>query len=95
MNENELAYSIKNNPKWGRVICRCETVTEAEIVNSINSPLGARSLDMLKKRLRPGMGRCQGAFCTPKLLKILSRELQIPIEKYLSSLTEINGRNFS
>jgi glycerol-3-phosphate dehydrogenase len=87
MSEKEISESIKKNPQWGNVICRCETVTEAEIVNVIrgaegcNTPLGARSLDMIKKRLRPGMGRCQGAFCTPKLLKILSRELRIPVEQ--------------
>jgi glycerol-3-phosphate dehydrogenase len=81
MKESELQAAIKENPLWGRVICRCETVTEAEIVDAIHRPLGATSLDMIKKRLRPGMGRCQGAFCTPKLLKILSRELKIPIER--------------
>jgi len=86
MNEQELALEIKKNPKWGRVICRCETVTEAEIVEAIHRPLGAHSLDMIKKRLRPGMGRCQGAFCTPKLLKILSRELKIPIEKVTKNI---------
>ncbi|MHA1341527.1 MAG: NAD(P)/FAD-dependent oxidoreductase [Promethearchaeota archaeon] len=81
MNENQLAQAIQENPKWGRVICRCETVTEAEIIEAIHRPIGARSLDMIKKRLRPGMGRCQGAFCTPKLLKILSQELKIPVEQ--------------
>ncbi|MBD3352556.1 MAG: FAD-dependent oxidoreductase, partial [Candidatus Lokiarchaeota archaeon] len=81
MREDELGEAIAQNPKWGKVICRCETVTEAEIVEAIHRPIGARSLDMIKQRLRPRMGRCQGAFCTPKLLKILSRELKIPIHK--------------
>lgn len=87
LSDMEISEAIRKNPQWGRVICRCETVTEAEIVKAIrgdgigNAPLGARSLDMIKKRLRPGMGRCQGAFCIPKMLKILSRELKIPIEQ--------------
>ncbi|MHA1730225.1 MAG: NAD(P)/FAD-dependent oxidoreductase [Promethearchaeota archaeon] len=83
MNESSLSNAIKRNPQWGRIICRCETVTEAEIVEVIHrhGPLGAHSIDMIKKRLRPGMGRCQGAFCTPKIIKILSRELKIPVEQ--------------
>lgn len=80
MSENDLAEAIEENPQWGRIICRCETVTEAEIVEAINRPIGAKSLDMVKKRLRPGMGRCQGGFCTPKVLKILSRELKVPVK---------------
>lgn len=75
MNEDTLAQAIKNRPEWGRVICRCETVTEAEIIDAIHRPIGATTLDMIKVRLRPRMGRCNGGFCTPKLLKILSREL--------------------
>lgn len=80
MNEQELAQAIRENPQWGRIICRCETVSEAEIVEAIHRPIGAKSLDMIKKRLRPRMGRCQGGFCTPKLLKILSRELKVPVK---------------
>ena len=55
-------------------------MTEAEIVNAIHAPLSASTMDMIKVRLRPGMGRCQGGFCTPKVMKILSRELKIPVE---------------
>ena len=79
MNEDELSTAIKERPQWGRVVCRCETVTEAEIVDCIHRPIPSTSMDMIKKRLRPGMGRCQGGFCTPKILKILSRELNIPV----------------
>ncbi len=79
MNEDELSAAIQERPQWGRVICRCETVTEAEIVDAINRPIPCTSMDMIKKRLRPGMGRCQGGFCTPKILKILSRELEKPV----------------
>lgn len=65
---------IAKDPAYGNVICRCETVTEGEIVNAIRRPLGARSLDGVKRRVRAGMGRCQGGFCTPRVMEILERE---------------------
>ena len=74
MDKEEQAKLIKENPKYGRIICRCESITEGEIVDAINSPIGAKSLDAVKRRLRPGMGRCQGGFCTPRVIEILSRE---------------------
>ena len=59
----------------------CETVTEAEIVDAIRRPVGARSIDAVKRRTRAGMGRCQGGFCSPRVLEILQRELGIdPLE---------------
>jgi len=66
---------IRENPLYGRIICRCETVTEAEILQAIHRPLGARSVDAIKRRVRAGMGRCQGGFCGPKVIEILAREL--------------------
>jgi glycerol-3-phosphate dehydrogenase len=75
---NEL---IKKDTAYGRVICRCETVTEGEIINAIRRPLGARTLDALKRRTRSGMGRCQSGFCTPKLIDILARELNMSKEE--------------
>lgn len=68
---------VQENPLYGRVICRCETVTEGEIVEAIHRPIPARSMDAIKRRLRAGTGRCQGGFCGPKLVDILSRELGI------------------
>ena len=73
---NEL---IKKNPQYGNIICRCEMVTEGEIVDAINRPVGAKSMDAVKRRTRAGMGRCQAGFCTPKTMEILSRELGIPM----------------
>lgn len=70
---------IRKNPLYGRVICRCETVTEAEIVAAIHSPCGAKTVDGVKRRTRAGMGRCQGGFCGPKVAAILARELQVPL----------------
>lgn len=68
---------IAENPAYGNIICRCETITEAEIVDAIKRPLGARSMDAIKRRVRPGTGRCQGGFCGPKVIEILARELKI------------------
>ncbi|MBP2642760.1 MAG: FAD/NAD(P)-binding oxidoreductase [Firmicutes bacterium] len=70
---------IAKNPLHGRIICRCETVTEGEIVDAIHRPCGARSVDGIKRRLRPGAGRCQGGFCGPRVTAILARELNIPV----------------
>ncbi|TFF87536.1 MAG: FAD/NAD(P)-binding oxidoreductase [Promethearchaeota archaeon] len=71
----ELDKKIKEDPKWGKIICRCETVSEKEILNAIHSPVGATTVDGVKFRCRPGMGRCQGGFCRPRVMEILSREL--------------------
>ncbi|MBQ4258894.1 MAG: NAD(P)/FAD-dependent oxidoreductase [Lachnospiraceae bacterium] len=67
---------IQENPLYGNIICRCETITEAEILDAIHRPLGAKSMDAVKRRVRAGMGRCQGGFCGPKVLEILAREWQ-------------------
>ena len=71
----QIAELIRRDPAYGNVICRCETVTEGEIVNAIRRPLGARSLDGVKRRTRAGMGRCQAGFCSPRVMEILEREL--------------------
>ena len=68
---------IKENPAYGQIICRCESVSEGEILDAIHRPLGARSLDGVKRRVRAGMGRCQGGFCAPRVMEILARELGI------------------
>lgn len=66
---------IKENPLYANIICRCELVSEGEIVDAINRPLGATTLDGVKRRTRAGMGRCQAGFCSPKTIEILAREL--------------------
>ncbi|MDO5146151.1 MAG: NAD(P)/FAD-dependent oxidoreductase [Eubacteriales bacterium] len=70
---------IKEKPEYGSIVCRCEMVTEGEIMDAINRPIGAKSLDGIKRRTRQGMGRCQAGFCTPRTMEILSRELGIPM----------------
>ena len=79
---NEL---IKKNPAYGRIICRCESVTEGEIIDAIHRPLGARSLDGVKRRTRAGMGRCQAGFCSPRTMEIINRELGLPFTEITKS----------
>ncbi|MEG0239173.1 NAD(P)/FAD-dependent oxidoreductase [Anaerorhabdus sp.] len=85
---NELTIEEKNefvkkNPQYGRMICRCEKITEGEIVDAIHRPCGATTIKGVKKRVRPGMGRCQGGFCEPLVLDILARELHKTKEEIL------------
>ena len=77
---------IQENPLYGTIVCRCETITEGEIVNAITRPLGARTVDAVKRRVRAGMGRCQGGFCGPKVIEILARELHVPVEEINKNL---------
>jgi glycerol-3-phosphate dehydrogenase len=70
---------IREDPRWGHVICRCETVTEMEVVNAIHAIVPATNMDGVKRRTRTGMGRCQGGFCHDRVAAILARELGIPI----------------
>lgn len=76
---------IKANPAYGTIICRCESVTEGEIVDAIHRPIGARSLDGVKRRTRAGMGRCQSGFCSPRTMEILERELKMRMEDITKS----------
>ena len=68
---------IKENPAYGSIVCRCEMITEGEILDAIHRPLGATTLDGIKRRTRAGMGRCQAGFCSPRQIEILSRELGV------------------
>lgn len=85
LSKEERAALIKENPAYGNIICRCETVTEGEILDAIHRPLGARSLDGVKRRTRAGMGRCQAGFCTPRTMELLHRELGIPMTEITKS----------
>lgn len=76
---------IADNPAYGNIICRCEHISEGEILDSIHRPLGAKSLDGVKRRTRAGMGRCQSGFCSPKVLEILARELGVSPEEITKS----------
>lgn len=89
MTDAERAKVIQQNSKYGKIICRCEKVTEGEIVDCIRRPAGARNIDAVKRRTRAGMGRCQGGFCAPRVAEILSRELDIPMEE----VTKMGGQS--
>ncbi|MBS7262193.1 MAG: NAD(P)/FAD-dependent oxidoreductase [Eubacteriales bacterium] len=77
----ERAALIARRPDYGRIVCRCESVSEGEIVDAIERTLGARSMDGVKRRVRQGMGRCQAGFCTPRTMELLAEHLHIPLEK--------------
>lgn len=83
LSSEERSKLIKENPSYGNIICRCEQVSEGEIIDAINRTPGAVSFDGVKRRVRVGMGRCQSGFCFSKVIKILSRELH-------KDVTEIN-----
>lgn len=75
MSLEEQAKLIEIDPRYGRIICRCEKITEGEILDAIKSPIVPTSIDAIKRRTRAGMGRCQGGFCQPRILELLAREL--------------------
>ena len=74
MNENDRSELIKKRPDYGVIVCRCEEISKGEIIDAINSPIPTRTIDGIKRRVRPGMGRCQGGFCMPQVLNIISKE---------------------
>ena len=80
---------IQKQPAYGNIICRCEMISEGEILDAIHRPLGARSLDGVKCRTRAGMGRCQAGFCSPKVMEILERE--VPMSMY--EITKNGGKS--
>lgn len=72
---------IKKNPDYGVIVCRCEEISKGEILDALHSPICVPTVDGIKKRLRPGMGRCQGGFCMPLVMKIISEEKHVPMEE--------------
>ena len=85
LSKEERAALIKEKPAYGTIICRCEMITEGEIIDAVTRPLGAKSLDGVKRRTRAGMGRCQAGFCSPKTMEIIAREANIPMEAVTKS----------
>ena len=81
MSTEERAKLIEKNKAYGRIVCRCETITEGEILDAIHAPAGARDVDGVKRRTRAGMGRCQGGFCGSKVVEILARELGVEMNE--------------
>lgn len=85
LSKEERIKLIQEQPAYGNIICRCEMVTEGEILDAIHRPLGARSLDAVKRRTRAGMGRCQAGFCSPRTMEIIHRECGIPMTEITKS----------
>ena len=77
----ERSALIAAHPAFGRVVCRCEQVSEGELLEALHSPIPVSSLDSMKRRTRTGMGRCHGGFCTPRVMEIIARERGIPLEE--------------
>ncbi len=85
LSPQELQALIAEKPDYGQIICRCESVTKGEIVDAVTRPLGARSLDGVKRRTRAGMGRCQAGFCSPKVMEIIAEYAGIPYDQVTKS----------
>ena len=89
LTREERAELIQREPAYGNIICRCEMITDGEILDAIRRPLGARSLDGVKRRTRAGMGRCQSGFCSPRTMEILARELHVS----MADITKSGGKS--
>ena len=85
--KNEM---IKKDPRYGKIVCRCEQITEGEIVDAIQRNPGARDIDGVKRRTRSGMGRCQGGFCSPSVVELLANECGVPFE----AVTKCGGASY-
>ena len=84
--KNEI---IKKNPRYGKIVCRCESITEGEIVEALTNNPRATDIDGVKRRTRSGMGRCQGGFCSPTVVELIAREIGVPFE----SVTKFGGKS--
>ena len=80
LSEKEQSEQIKKDESWGRIVCRCEHITEAEVKNALSNPLGAKTLSSVKYRCRAGMGRCQGGFCTQHIIRLIQENIDSDIE---------------
>ncbi len=88
LSEKERDALIKKNPDYGEIVCRCEEISKGEILDVLRSPLPVYTLDAVKRRCRPGMGRCQGGFCSPLVLQILAKERGCSVEEIKKSTKE-------
>lgn len=88
MTDEERAELIKKNPDYGVIVCRCEEISKGEILDALRSPICVPTVDGIKKRVRPGMGRCQGGFCSPLVTQIIADFLNIPLSEVKKSSEE-------
>ena len=90
LDQREREELIRMNPLYGHIVCRCESASEGEIADALRGGIPAKSIDAIKRRTRAGMGRCQGGFCMPRVLEIISREADIRKEL----VTKSGGQSF-
>jgi glycerol-3-phosphate dehydrogenase len=90
LDQRERMELIRSNPLYGHIVCRCEHVSEGEIAKALHGDIAARSIDAIKRRTRAGSGRCQGGFCMPRVLEIISRESNISKQM----VTKSGGKSF-
>ncbi len=90
LGKEERAALIREDPAYGNIVCRCEMISEGEILDAVRRPLGARSLDGVKRRTRAGMGRCQSGFCLPRTMEILAGERHVS----MSDITKSGGSSY-
>ena len=80
MSAKEQSGLIKKDKRWGRIVCRCEQITEKEVIDALSNPLGAKTLSSVKYRCRAGMGRCQGGFCTQHVVRIMEEQFNMSVK---------------
>lgn len=85
MNDKQRAEMIRKNPDYGVIVCRCEEISKGEILDALRSPICVPTVDGIKKRIRPGMGRCQGGFCSPLVTQIIAEFLGVPLSEVKKS----------
>jgi len=81
MTAKEQSDLINKDERWGRIVCRCEHITEAEVIEALTNPIGAQTLSSVKYRCRAGMGRCQGGFCSQHIIRIMEKQFNIDVNK--------------
>lgn len=95
MSEEERIEAIEKNPRYAKVVCRCEMVTEGDVVEAIHRPIPAHTVDMVKRRTRAGMGRCQGNYCRARIAELIAEEYNIPlsdVKKFTSKSNILFGK---
>ncbi len=90
MSDEDRSALIRKNPDYGIIVCRCEEVSKGEILDALKSPICVPTVDGIKKRVRPGMGRCQGGFCSPLVTKIIADYLDEPLSQVKKSSEDSN-----
>ena len=96
LSNKEQSKLIKQDPRWGRIVCRCEHITEKEVIDALSNPLGAKTISSVKYRCRAGMGRCQGGFCTQHIVRIMQDKFNIDVRNINLKSTDsylFTGRN--